>query len=311
MYDTRTLQNLERRLGAVWTVNRLGGMLGLNVGYFLVIVAAAGDLSVVADRAGLLGLLFVAVIAMKCQASNADAIHDYDADRENPHKTHVPWAVDTLGRSTTKALLGGQLLVSMAAWTGLTWATGNPGYVAAGVVSNALGVTYSFPPRFKERGFLNHVVTTTVDAFCVVLPGVWLVLGGLTPLAAALVVFTTAYVLAFHIMHQAADTYYDRVVGISTFTQSVGVADSVLVSSLLSLSVGVFAICFGLLLIGVGGLAFGAFLYGLYRDVRGKTEKRQSDVVSERFSVSYWATGLNALMAASMVVAQVLVFSPR
>lgn len=288
---------VRETLAAVWTYNRFGGMLGLNVGYMLIVVALAGG---VGGRPWLFGLFFVAVITMKGQASNADALHDYTADRSNPYKTHVPDAVDTLGRRLAVGLFGGQILVSMAAWGTLTWVTGNPLYLVAGVVSITLGITYSFPPRFKERGVVNHLVTTSVDVCCVLFPGVVLIGGALTRTSVAVLVAVGLYSFAYHVMHQAADTYYDRQVGISTFTQSVGVDRSVLVSFGTAGAAAAAAFCAGLFLLGGVLAGFAVFVRRLFEELPGGDEQHQSDLVSTRFDVARWATALNVAAALNL-----------
>ncbi len=282
---------------AVWTINRFGAMLGLNLGYLLIVVALAPAASVVLDRAWIFAVFFGAVILMKAQASVADALHEYDVDAENPFKSHVPSAVDVLGRENAMALFAVELTGSLALWGYLAYHTADPLFLVAGVASNLFAVTYSYPPRFKEWGAVNHLVTTGVDALFVLLPGIVLSVGriGLREAVVVGVVFT--YVFAIHVMHQSGDTYYDAQCGIDTFTRSLGVENSVVLSfGGVGIAVAA-ALCTGLFLCGSLLLLFAVKLQRILADTLGESLQAQSDIVSRRFDVSTWAPALNVVLA--------------
>lgn len=296
-YDETAESFMPATASAVWTINRFGAMLGLNVGYLLIIVALAPEVGVVRDRAGILAVFFGAVILMKGQASVADAMHEYDVDVENPFKSHVPTAVDALGRENAMALFAVELTGSLALWGYLAYHTVDPLFLVAGVGSNVLAVTYSYPPRFKEWGVVNHLVTTGVDVLFVLLPGIVLAVGhvGLREAVVLGVVFT--YVFAIHVMHQSGDTYYDAQSGIDTFTRSFGVENAVVLSfGGVGIAVAA-AVCSGLFLCGGLLLGFAVKLQRIFADTLGRSLKAQSDVVSRRFDVSTWAPALNVVLA--------------
>lgn len=309
LMPVRTIQpdrSIREYVRSLWIVNRYEALLAYNVGYFCIVVAVAVSVGLDASRLPLLGVLFGAVIAMKSQASIADALHDYEADRANPEKSYVSRSVDVLGEENARTLLVSQLLVSMLLWGYLTHRTGEPFYLVAGAVACLFGYTYSYPPRFKERGFLNHLVTSGVDAACVLLPG--LVLLTAAPPATFLPVLVVAfwYSLAFHVMHQAGDTYQDRRASMSTFTGSVGVGAAVLASvAFLSIAAGVAAYARYPLIAAVC-VGYGAYFLLVYARTRGEPSQRRSRAVSEAFSVARCASILNAAFALDFLVRTLL-----
>lgn len=302
-YDARTAMNrVVVTLGMIWRINRFDGLLGLNIGYLLIILALSRSPAVVWEQLPLVGVFFGAVLLMKAQASVADALHDYSADSENPHKSHVANRVDEVGESYAMVLLVGQFGLSLVLWWVLTWVTGDPFFFIVGAVSNFLGFTYSYPPRFKEWGFVNHVVTSSVDVFCVVVPGTLLLVDDIGLLEIGVFSIVFIYSFAYHIMHQAGDTYYDRMSGMETFTQKLGVSDSVFASLVLGAAAVFSAFCLGLFVVGAGVAAFATHLYRIYDKIIGKNERNQSDIVSNQFRIAIWATGLNVLTAFNVLV---------
>ncbi|MFW5934907.1 MAG: hypothetical protein ACOCQL_03545 [Halolamina sp.] len=121
-----------------------------------------------------------ATMLAKFQASVADAIHDLAVDASNPEKNRIAAATETLGRRRAWLLLGGYLLLALALYAVVAVAAG-AWVFGGGVGVVVLGFAYSYPPRFKERGVWNHVVTTGVDAGLLVLPVAVLVAGRIAP----------------------------------------------------------------------------------------------------------------------------------
>lgn len=294
--------SLRRGLWSLWVVNRFEALLAYNVGYMLLLGAAGLAAGATVDRLWLLGPLFGGVILSKSQASVADAIHDYEADRSNPQKSYVSEAVDVIGERSSRTFLVVQLLGGLLLWGYLTHVTGSLVYLLAGVGISFFGYTYSYPPRFKEWNVFNHVVTSGVDVTCILLPGLLLVTGA--PASAHLGVFAIvfAYSMAFHVMHQAGDTYYDRRRSISTFTTTVGVGAAVAFSAGSLLLAAAIAALVGFPVIAVATAAYGGYFLWLYRRVRGEPEQSQSDVVSASFSVARCATLLNLSLTADFAL---------
>ena len=298
----RAGSSIREYVWSLWIVNRYEALLAYNVGYFCIVAAVGLYVGLDTSWLPLFGVLFGAVITMKSQASIADALHDYEADRANPEKSYVSRSVDAIGEEAARTLLVSQLLLSMFLWGYLTHATADPFYLAAGAVACFFGYTYSYPPRFKERGFLNHLVTSGVDVTCVLLPGLVLLTGEslATFLPILLVVFW--YSLAFHVMHQAGDTYRDRQASMSTFTGSVGVSNAVLASAaFLALAAAVAAYA-RYPLIATVCIGYGAYFLFVYRWSRGEPSKRKSKIVSRAFSVARCASVLNVAFALDFFV---------
>lgn len=301
IYDGTT--RLFELFHTVYIINRFEALLAYNVGYLLVILAIAHDPARILGRVGLLAVFFAAVLLAKGEASIADALHDYEADRTNPEKSYVSEAVDWLGRGRAAALLAVQVVLSFAACLYLTYVTGHPIFVFAAVWGNFIGFFYSYPPRFKERGVLNHVLTTSGDIVCVLLPGAVLLVGALGPIDWAAIGVVAAYAFAYHVLHQAADTYYDRQAGLDTFTQSVGVAPAVGIAAVFTGVATVVAFSQGLL-VGAVTLVATVHLWRLYARASDASERRATELVAENFSISTWATVLNVSTAASVAVAK-------
>lgn len=281
----------------LWIINRFEALFAYNIGYFSILTTGALAFGAELEQLWLLVPLFGAVIFMKSQASVADALHDYDADKQNSEKEYVAQSVDYLGEDYARTFLFLQVLASFLFWGYLTVYTNNIFYLVAGIVSNFFGYTYSYPPRFKERNIFNHIVTSGVDVACIFLPGFVLLTGKAPATFYDTVGIIFFYSLAFHIMHQAGDTYQDRQSSISTFTQYVGVDRAVGISALLLLVSSVIAIHARLALIAAGGATYAIYFLALYYRTYVESEKEQSLSVSRSFKISRCATSLNFLLA--------------
>lgn len=301
MSNTATsFEKLTEGFHAFWIINRFEALLAYNVGYFLIIAAIPSSLDMLLSRLDYLLMYFIAVIFWKGHASIADAIHDYKLDEENPQKFYVPQSVDFFGEDNAWTLMVVEILVSLFFYGLLTHLTGSLVFITAGVVAMFFGFTYSYPPRFKERGVHNHLMTSSVDVTCLLLPGALLMTNGISPRLVAVVAIVFLYSFAYHVLHQAGDTYYDRATGIDTFTQRFGVGRSLLLAAAVTLGATVIAMAFGYLLIGFATFAFGASFLRLYARAKNEDEQRQSDIVSEGFEISRCATILNISLAVNL-----------
>jgi 4-hydroxybenzoate polyprenyltransferase len=294
------LEKLTEGFHAFWIINRFEALLAYNIGYFLIIAAIPQSTDVLVSRLDYLLMFFVAVVLMKGHASIADAIHDYALDEDNPQKSYVPRSVDFFGESNAWTLLVVQILVSIFFYGYLTYVTGSLVFLLAGVVLAFFGFTYSYPPRFKEQGVYNHLMTSTVDVTCLLLPGALLMTGELSAEILAVVTIVFFYSFAYHVLHQAGDTYYDRSTGIDTFTQTIGVNHSLVLSAMVVLLATAIAIVFELFLFALAAFVFTAWFIYLYASVRDDHEQQQSDVVSDGFRISRCATTLNVSLAVNL-----------
>ncbi|RRJ34082.1 UbiA family prenyltransferase [Halocatena pleomorpha] len=287
---------------AFWIINRFPSLLAYNVGYLLIIIGISHRPAVM-GRALEIAIFFFAVIFMKAHASIADAIHDYPIDRMNPEKSYVPDSVDTIGKKNARTLMIVELLLGLWLWGYLSYLTGDPLYVTIGAISSFFGYTYSYPPRFKEQGAINHLVTSAVDVLCILLPGIVLLSQKLTTVSIVLLGVVFLYSYSYHIMYQIGDTYYDRKSGISTFTQRLGVANSLLVSlGLLAVAAAV-SLIINYILLTVVLLFFAVNFTRIYIRACEMGEQRQSDFVSSSFDISRCATVINISLAANTFLA--------
>lgn len=291
-----------RTLRTLLTINRVPETLGYNIAYFAIGLGLTQHPSVVLNQFLPVGVLFAAVMLSKMQASIADALHDQDLDAENPEKSYIAKAVSHLGSNAMYTLLVSEIVLGLALWSWLTHTTGTLFYVVCGVMMMFLGFTYSYPPRIKERGVFNHITTTSVDIAAVVCPVAVLMDATPTLDLALTLAAIFCYTFAYHVLHQAGDTFYDRAYGISTFTQTLGVPRSVLLASVLT-------ILAGLLVLGQGNHGGGALLlfvgggyWLLYRQLDGQTVQEQSDYVSRWFHIEWVATFLNGGFAVSLLL---------
>ncbi|MGQ3413705.1 UbiA family prenyltransferase [Natrinema sp. LN54] len=293
-------QNLKSFL----VVNRLPETIGYNIIYIAIGIGLVSDhpISAVQTYSSYLFVLFTAMMVSKMQASVADALHDYKIDKENPEKSYIAESVRTLGERNLYSLLVVELTVGLSLWGWLAFRTEKLSFLLMGAIVGVFGFTYSYPPRIKERGFLNHIVTTGVDVICAILPVshlMGLIFNRGTNLLILSVLF---YILGYHIAHQAADTYFDRKSGLSTFTQQIGVSESILLSGVSTITAGIFTWIAGYSIaslgLGIGGLAYVFLFY----QIMGKSEKEQSLIVARWFSVSLWATYLNGVLALDLLL---------
>ncbi|PSP78799.1 prenyltransferase [Halobacteriales archaeon QS_1_68_20] len=300
------VRSVRQFVWALWIINRYEALLAYNIGYFTMIFAGGYYVGIELSNLWLYGALFGAVLMMKSHASVADALHDYDADSQNVEKSYVAESVDIFGEENARTFMILEILVSLFLWGYLTHVTGDVLFLTAGVVSVFFGYTYSYPPRFKERNIFNHVVTSGVDVSCLLMPGFLLLTGEpatrFLPIAA--VVF--CYSLAFHIMHQAGDTYQDRQASISTFTTYVGLDAALAISSVLLLAAAAISVYLRYPLIALACIGYGFYLVALYYQTYVQPEKEQSLSVSRAFSVARCASILNFTLAADFFILALL-----
>lgn len=291
---------------SVWIINRYEALLAYNIGYFSMIFAGAYYVGIEQTELWLFGVLFVAVLMMKSHASIADALHDYEADSQNVEKSYVAESVDFFGEENARTFMILEILVSLFLWGYLTHYTGDILYLVAGVVSVFFGYTYSYPPRFKEQNIFNHIVTSGVDVTCLLMPGFILLTGQPAIEFVHIGVIVFCYSLAFHIMHQAGDTYQDRQASISTFTTYVGLDAAIGISSVLLLSAAALSVYYRFPLIALACIGYAFYLLALYYQTYIQPERDQSLSVSRAFSVARCASILNFSLAADFVVLALL-----
>lgn len=285
---------------ALLITHRVKATLGYNIAYFMILVALLGSPALIRTYILELGILFTAVFLLKTQASLADVIHDYEVDKQNPEKSVLPDAVDHLGERTVWSLLAIEIAASMFLWGYLSVTTGNLLFIAIGAIGIVLGFTYSYPPRFKEMGIWNHVVTSGVDVLVVIYPAGFLMTTAIDHRLAPIMLLVFCYSFAYHIAHQAADTYYDRKAGISTFTQDIGVENSALLITSLFLIGTAIAIHYLLTIAAVGLLIAAWWFSYIFYQIADEDEQYQTDYLAANFNIAYWATGLNIMVAFSI-----------
>lgn len=284
---------------AVCTVNRLSATVGYNLGYFLLgvglgVLVGGGPLGRV--PVGLAGVYFLATLLAKLQASVVDAIHDRRVDATNPEKSSIAGSVELLGVERTWSLAATEATLGLIAF-GLVARHVGAWPLLVGGAFTLLGFWYSYPPRLKERGVLNHVVTTTVDVAFVVLPVAYLV--GETVSPAFLVVGAVVYLFTFgyHVVHQAADTYYDEQSGVTTFTTRIGVPRSLALAATLTAASAGLAVALGYPLAVLGSVAVTGLYVNLYWKTHDIDPQTQTDTVADRFDIAWVAAALNAATA--------------
>jgi len=280
------------RLSATLGYNLVAVLLGVGLGVQVGGTPRAATLWAAAGYA-------LATMLAKFQASVADGIHDRDVDAVNPEKNVIAAAVATLGKRRTWLLFGGYLLASIALYAVVAAVAGG-WLLAAGIAVIALGFTYSFPPRFKERGIWNHVVTTGVDTGLFILPLAVLVGGRLAPAAVVAVGVVACYSFGYHVLHQAADVYFDRQAGVETFATDIGVATAVAVAAAATAASAGLAVAVGypLAAVGLGGVT--VFYVDLFTMVEGRDERSATLGLADRFSIAWVATLSNGVLAASI-----------
>lgn len=281
-------------------VNRLSETVGYNVLYFIIGVGLAASSNfgaILSEHFDLLLVTFFAVMFSKMQASVADAVHDYDIDRENPEKSFIASAVESIGKRLLFTILIVELIVGMGLWGWLALETDMLFFLLIGVASNVLGFVYSFPPRIKERGIVNHLVTTGVDVVGVVLPVALAAGAVITPEIGLALLIVYMYGLGYHVMHQAADTVYDRQSGISTFTQSIGITESVWFAAILTGVAAILSLSRSYTLCAVGLFVVTGAYVVLANSIRNKPPRTQCDNIARWFKIGPWAIGINFLFA--------------
>lgn len=296
---------ISNLVSALLITHRVKATLGYNIAYFCILVALFVSSPTVENVSWKITALFIAVFLLKTQASLADVIHDYEVDKQNPEKKVLPEAVDRLGEQNLWTLIAIETTVSMFLWGYLAVRTGELQLLIIGGIGIILGFTYSYPPRTKEWGVLNHVITSGVDVMVVLYPAGLLLAGAAQIELIPVMVMVFLYSFAYHVAHQAADTYYDRQAGISTFTQQTGVENAtLLIIAFFLLSMGM-AVHYMLLVAAIGlGVAAWWFCY-IFIKIADTPEQFQTDYLAQNFNIATWATGLNMLVAANIYLTQV------
>lgn len=282
-------------------VSRLSATVGYNVASVLLGVGLGIRVGGAPSDSALWVAAAYAVATMlaKLQASVADAIHDRAADAVNPGKSVIADAVDTLGIRRAWFLLAGYLVMGLVLYAAVASVAG-AWVLVAGTAVVVLGFTYSYPPRLKERGVLNHVVTTGVDAGLLVLPIAVLVAGRLAPTAVVAVGVVACYSFGYHVMHQAADVHFDRQAGLETFATDIGINRSVAVAAVATGAAAGFALALGYALAAVvlGGVT--GFYVDLFYAVSDRDAEAASTELTDRFSIAWVATLTNGALAAAV-----------
>ncbi|RDZ50433.1 prenyltransferase [Haloferax sp. Atlit-4N] len=301
----QTESKYSTKLWAFSQINRLPETVGYNLAYVLLAVVIARsrlDLGLEIESLIQISVAFSAAMLTKMQASVADVLHDYAVDKENPEKQQNATAVDEIGYQRAYTILIIELTAGLFLWMYVSLQTSSLLFATGGALFAISGFVYSYPPRIKERGVLNHLVTTGTDVGFVVLPLVILAGNPSVEYAATALGVIFLYTFGYHIMHQAADTYYDQRAGIQTFTQDLGVSTSILLSAICTAIAGVGA---GILHAPGGTLAMllvaGHYLWLYYR-VKGMSEREQTDTTAQRFNTAYVATFLNVTFALSLLI---------
>ncbi len=288
-------------LRAVATVSRVSATVGYNVASVLLAVGLGVYVDGVPRSRALwiAGGYAVATMFAKLHASVADAIHDRAADATNPEKNTIAAAVDTLGLRASWVLLVGYLVGAVVLYGAVAAVTG-VWVLLAGAAVIGFGFTYSYPPRFKERGVWNHVVTTGVDAGLLVLPVAALTAGAVVPTILVAVGVVACYSFGYHVLHQAADVHFDRQAGIETFATALGVADSVGVAAVATAAATGFSLALGYPIAAAALGAVTAFYVEIYNTVRGADPATASRILSDRFSIAWIATVANGALAVAV-----------
>ena len=296
-----TTGRLASQLRAVAVVSRLSATVGYNVASVLLAVGLGVRVGGWPGETTLwiaMGYAGATLIA-KFGASVADAIHDRAVDAANPEKDVIASAVETLGVRRAWWLLGGYLLAAIVLYVVLAAAAG--GWVlATGAAVIGFGFTYSYPPRFKERGVWNHVVTTGVDAGLLVLPVAVLVAGEVAPTILVAGGVVACYSFGYHVLHQAADVHFDRQAGVETFATGFGVAGTVAVGAIATAAATGFtlALDYPLAAVVFGGVT--AFYVDVFYSVQETDPASASRALAERFNIAWVATLANGALAVAV-----------
>jgi len=302
--ESSTNSSLAQLLRATLTINRIPETLGYNLAYFAIgIGLAPATPPDIFKRKGLpIMVLFFAIMLSKMQASIADALHDQDLDAENPDKSFIANSITRIGDETAYTLLVVEITLGLLLWSWLTYSTDSLLYLICGTTITLLGFLYSYPPRIKERGIFNHITTTAVDVVGVIVPIAILANASLSRGVVVTLLAIFAYTFAYHVLHQAGDTYYDRQYGVSTFTQTIGVLRSVQLATVLSVAAALILLWQYYLVGGLVLIATSGGYWRLSQQLKGQSEREQSDSVSRWFNIKWVATLLNGGVAVSLLL---------
>ena len=109
------------------------------------------------------------------------------------------------------------------------------------------------------------------------------------------------YAFAYHVVHQAADVYYDGQVGVATFARSFGAPRTVALAAWLSAAAAGLGAAAGYYLAALALVVVTAHYATLYRRVVDTSVERQSTVIAARFDIGVVASVLNLAMAVSVL----------
>jgi len=293
-----SLHRYYRQLHAVVVVSRLSATVGYNFASVLLAVGLGARVGGLPSRSvvWIAGGYAAATVFAKLQASVADAIHDREVDAVNPEKSVIANAVCRLGPEWAWPLFAGYLATALVLYAAVA-AVAGLWVLLAGITVIVLGITYSYPPRLKERGLFNHLVTTGVDAGLLVLPVATLVAGRVAASAVVAVGVLACYSFGYHLLHQAADVHYDRQAGVETFATETGIATTVAIGTVATAASAGFALAlgYGLAAVVLGGLT--VFYLSLFSDVRLLDPETASSELTDRFSIAWAATLANGSLA--------------
>lgn len=304
-HGSSTATPLFQSLRDLVTINRLPETIGYNIAYLGVgigLATTSRGFASLGSNWDVLFMGFLAAMLSKMQASVADVIHDRELDQENPEKSRLPAALDRLSGEWTLTILIAELIGSVSLWGWIAVSMHAPMYLGFGAATCLLGFVYTYPPRIKERGLFNHLTTTAVDVGCVAV--FFFIAGGTLVGGQEIAVLAVVFLYAFgyHVVHQAADTYYDRIYGISTFTQRLGVRRSVLLASVLTVLAALINIYYALFLAGGMLLLFALCYSYMALRIRNTKPQVQSNRVSRWFGIGLWATIMNASMVLDLAL---------
>ena len=216
-------------------------------------------------------------------------------------KNYVASAVDKLGKRASILLLLLEFFISVAGWIYLSISMNSWVFVLSGVSGYVLGYIYSYPPRFKEKGIYNHILNAVGDVTFILFPGYLLVSDGFGVRNLVIIGLVFLNSFPYLIMHQAGDTFFDRLEGMKTFTQEFGARNSVLLSAIISLAISVSLICLGLFITAVTNILFSYHLLGIFLETDPLDERQQSEVISRNYRIEIWATLINISYFAGMI----------
>ena len=295
-------RGLAEEFSAFATLNRLQATVGYNAAMVALAVGIGVLIATEAPSMGPMvsaGLYATGAVLLKLHASIADAIHDRAADAVNPEKSVVAMALTVIGAERAWTLLVVELVVGMTAVGAAAMHT-TGWLLIAGATVAICGFTYSYPPRIKERGLWNHVVTTGVDVGLLVVPVAAIVGGGVNATVVVIASVVACYSFGYHVMHQTADTHYDRLGGLRTFATAVGVGNAVAVAARATAVATGLAVALGYpsAVLVTGGIT--AYYVWLYCAVVGRSTREACVILSQSFSIAWIASLLNGVLAVAV-----------